>query len=184
MDNGYVKSISPLQFGFQPGLSFIMCSFMVRDEVHYAKELGSNVFSCFMDARKAFYVIWHDGLFYKLHELGLKGPPLCVIMDMYDNMKCCVLDGVFFTVILYWFNWIDMILCHNRTTTLSIFRGKYNRFTTKVSLSVFCLTACQAGLSVCLSVCLLFDCLSAGLSLCLPFCPSVWLCDYHSENFN
>lgn len=82
--------ISALQGGFQKGLSCVMTSFLLRECISYSKEQGSKVYVCFLDSQKAFDKVWHDGLFYKLKELGVNTPELNAIMDMYKDMTGCV----------------------------------------------------------------------------------------------
>ncbi|MES9883123.1 MAG: reverse transcriptase family protein [Sedimenticola sp.] len=78
--------ISALQGGFQKGLSCIMTSFLLRECISYSKEQGSKLYVCFLDSQKAFDKVWHDGLFFKLNELGISEPELNAIMNMYDGM--------------------------------------------------------------------------------------------------
>jgi len=61
-----LASIKRLQGGFQDGLGCMMTSFCLRECLYNAKELGSKVYLCFLDARQAFDRVWHDGLFCKL----------------------------------------------------------------------------------------------------------------------
>ena len=54
---------SHLQFGFQEGVSCLEASFVISESINHMIEQGSKVFSCFLDVRKAFDIIWIDGLF-------------------------------------------------------------------------------------------------------------------------
>ena len=47
-----------------------MTSYLVQESVNYAKENNSKLYVCFLDAKQAFDHVWHDGLFFKLHELN------------------------------------------------------------------------------------------------------------------
>lgn len=49
-----------------------------------------KLFSCFVDFRKAFDSIWHQGLLYKLLKYQIGGKFFDVISNMYSNSKCCV----------------------------------------------------------------------------------------------
>ena len=53
---------------------------------------GSKLFACFIDLKKAFDTVWHDGLFLKLQKAGINGKLYNVIKSMYDNchsrVKC------------------------------------------------------------------------------------------------
>ena len=53
---------------------------------------GSKLFACFIDLKKAFDTVWHDGLFLKLQKAGINGKLYNVIKSMYDSchsrVKC------------------------------------------------------------------------------------------------
>ena len=53
----------------------------------------SKIFSCFVDFKKAFDSIWHEGLLYKLLESGIGGKTYDIIKSMYTNTKCAVRIG-------------------------------------------------------------------------------------------
>ena len=46
---------------------------------------GSKLYACFIDLKKAFDTVWHDGLFLKLHKAGIGGKVYNVIKSMYSN---------------------------------------------------------------------------------------------------
>ena len=52
------------------------------------KQNKGNVFSCFVDFKKTFDSIWHEGLLYKLMEIGVGGKTYDIIKSMYTNNKC------------------------------------------------------------------------------------------------
>lgn len=83
------------QVAYQPGLSNINTSFNVQECISYNVERGSKVFACFLDSKKAFDVLWHDGLRLKLYQLGVKGQMHRIISNLYVNMSSAVLaNGV------------------------------------------------------------------------------------------
>ncbi len=49
------------------------------------------LYVCFLDAQKAFDSVWHDGLFYKLHNAGVSDILLKSFINMYDNMNSHVM---------------------------------------------------------------------------------------------
>ena len=77
--------LHPLQFGFQKGKSSKMTSFIFQEASNYCIERKSTLYSCFMDATKAFDNTWYNGLLYKLHELGITGKPLRIINQMLNG---------------------------------------------------------------------------------------------------
>ena len=88
-DRGY---FSELQFGFREGVGCIEASFTILETINHMLERGSNVFSCFLDVRKAFDTVWIDGLLYKLfNDLAIKGRMWLAIKDLYTDVKAQVL---------------------------------------------------------------------------------------------
>ena len=85
------KSIHPLQHGFQKGKSSKMVTFIVQECAEYCKERGSCLYSCFMDAEKAFDRVWINGLLYKLHQTGLNVHDIQLLSNMFTDMKSRVL---------------------------------------------------------------------------------------------
>ncbi|KAL2076716.1 hypothetical protein ACEWY4_027687 [Coilia grayii] len=57
---------------------------------HVLQKNKSKVFACFVDFRKAFDSIWHDGLFYKILQSGVGGKTYDVIKTMYLDNKCAI----------------------------------------------------------------------------------------------
>ena len=56
--------IHPLQGGFQKCLGSLMTYFMLREAIYFAKENSSKLYVCFLDVKKAFDRVWHDGINY------------------------------------------------------------------------------------------------------------------------
>ena len=52
-----------------------------------------KVYACFIDFKKAFDTVWHDGLFYKLQQIGIRGNFLETLRNMYQNTKCAIKLG-------------------------------------------------------------------------------------------
>ena len=46
---------------------------------------GSKLYACFIDLRKAFDMVWHDGLLLKLQKAGINGKIYNVIKSMYNS---------------------------------------------------------------------------------------------------
>ena len=47
----------------------------------------TKTFAFFLDIQKAYDTVWHDGLWYKLWDMGVKGRMWHVIKKMYNNMS-------------------------------------------------------------------------------------------------
>ena len=50
-----------------------------------------KTYTFFLDIQKAYDSVWHDGLWYKLWDMGVKGRMWCVIKKMYEFSKSVVL---------------------------------------------------------------------------------------------
>ncbi|MES9882637.1 MAG: reverse transcriptase family protein [Sedimenticola sp.] len=87
----YTNKLHPLQHGFQKNKSCKMVSFILQECIDYCRERGSELFTCFLDAEKAFDRVWIDGLLCKLFDFGVRGKDLRTIATMYNNMRSKVL---------------------------------------------------------------------------------------------
>jgi hypothetical protein len=56
----------------------------------YCGQNNSKLYISFIDFRKAFDSIWHDGLFVKLLRMGIGGPYYNVLKSMYKNITSSV----------------------------------------------------------------------------------------------
>ena len=74
------------QQGFQKQLSCITAAFNLQEAICANLDLHSNVYVAFLDTEKAFDTVWHAGLFYKLHNLGIKGKAWRIIRNMYNGL--------------------------------------------------------------------------------------------------
>ncbi len=79
------------QNGYQKHLDSVTVSFNLQETIAYNRELGSDSFVAFLDTAKAFDTVWHNGLFFKLLNFGIKGKFLRMIMNSYSDMYSCVL---------------------------------------------------------------------------------------------
>ena len=83
----YENKFAKEQFGFRKNHRttdsiFILKSLMTK----YLAKKKSKIFSCFVDLRRAFDTVWHDGILYKLRENSIGSKAFTIIKDMY---KCC-----------------------------------------------------------------------------------------------
>ena len=55
-------------------------------------KIGSRLFGCFIDLKKAFDTVWHEGVFLKLQKAGINGKIYNIIKSMYSGsysrVKC------------------------------------------------------------------------------------------------
>ena len=78
---------SEMQFGFKQNHSTVLCSLMYKEVVSNYLQNGSNVYSCLLDASKAFDRIHFGKLFAILIERNV---PLCfirLILDAYTRQQ-------------------------------------------------------------------------------------------------
>ena len=59
---------------------------LINQHVHQTK--NGKIFACFVDFKKAFDSIWHEGLYYKLLQSGVGGKAYDIIKSMYSGNKC------------------------------------------------------------------------------------------------
>ena len=86
-------STSSYQFGFKRKSSTSRAIFCLKETINYYTHRGSNVFSSFLDASKAFDRLVHAGLFSKLLERQVPLIFLDIIMYWYAELKCRVRWG-------------------------------------------------------------------------------------------
>ena len=85
---------SDLQFGFSNGVECIEASYVISESVNQAVEQGDKVFACFLDVRKAFDTVWHNGLLFKLYEeLSTDSGLWLIIRDLYQDLHAHVIHG-------------------------------------------------------------------------------------------
>ena len=81
------------QFGFKAKHSTDMCIYAVKSVVKYYNHFHSPVYTCFLDASKAFDRINHWTLFSKLIARGVPCPLVRIIMFWYRTQTICVKWG-------------------------------------------------------------------------------------------
>ena len=83
--------LNPLQGGFQKNMGCNMTSFILQESIYYANENNSKLYTCFLDAQKAFDKVWHNGLLIKLHEMGLDLYLWKLIVTLHSDLYSYVL---------------------------------------------------------------------------------------------
>ena len=83
----------PLQCAYQKKLSSLNATYSIQETINY--NTGSKVFMCLMDNKKAFDIVWHNGLFVKLYKLGICNKLWKLIINAYTGIVNTVLyDGI------------------------------------------------------------------------------------------
>ena len=80
---------SDMQFGFKHNHFTVLCSLIYKEAVSNYLQNGRNVYSCLLNASKAFDCIHLGKLFAILSERNV---PLCfirLILDAYTRQQCC-----------------------------------------------------------------------------------------------
>ena len=85
----YVEAIlSEEQAGFRPGRSTVEQVFALKMLIqHRIEENDGKVVAVFIDYKKAFDRVWHDGLFSVLQQYGIPRKLINIIMDLYSKAK-------------------------------------------------------------------------------------------------
>ena len=88
------NKIDEAQAGFRKGKSTIDQIFIFQSLVSkYVAKPKGRFYSVFIDFSKAFDCVPHLHLFYSLVNEGLHGKIICVLRDMYNKLKSCVLSN-------------------------------------------------------------------------------------------
>ena len=86
--------ISPNQSGFRPGDSTINQLLSIAHEIFVGFEDFDETRAVFLDISKAFDKTWHDGLIYKLKQMGIDGDLVKLLGDYLSNrFQRVVLNG-------------------------------------------------------------------------------------------
>ena len=84
------KVISDIQGAGKKGSSCVHTALLLQESVAKALENNNKVFVTFLEVSKAYDSVWTDGLFFKLHEMGLKGNIWSLMCRGYVDSKCSV----------------------------------------------------------------------------------------------
>ena len=79
------------QAGFREKRSCVDNIFTLNKIMQGRMREGKHTYAFFLDVPKAFYTVWHVGLWFKLWELGVRGRMWRFIKNMYDITQSAVL---------------------------------------------------------------------------------------------
>ena len=79
------------QAGFCAGRCCIDNIFTLNELMQGRLKEGKKIFSFFLDIQKAYDSVWHNGLWLKLWNMGVKGKMRRVIKTMYSSSRSAVL---------------------------------------------------------------------------------------------
>ena len=80
---------SDMQYAFKDKHSTVMCTLVLKEVVRYYSNHSTDVFSCFVDATKAFDRVRYDKLFTLLIDRGLPPIVLRALLDLYERQQLC-----------------------------------------------------------------------------------------------
>ena len=91
-DEPYVEAIlAEEQAGFRPGRSTVEQVFALKMIIqHRIEKKDGKVFAVFIDYKKAFDRVWHDGLFSVLQQYGVPRKFINIIRDLCSKAKSCI----------------------------------------------------------------------------------------------
>ena len=75
------------QFGFTEGVSCNMAAVLITEAIGEAKDCKSTLINTFMDASKAFDVVYHNGLMCTINSQGVTGRIWHFYNSAYTNIK-------------------------------------------------------------------------------------------------
>ncbi len=89
------KLIDKNQIGFtsECGAPDHILTFKSLTNKYVNDQKGGKLYTCFIDLRKAFDTVWHNGLFHKLHTNKVQGNFLQTLRNIYKNSRCSVKVG-------------------------------------------------------------------------------------------
>ena len=82
------------QFGFKSSHSTYLCLYVFKQIIQYYVKKSSPVYTCFIDASKAFDRVNHDKLFQKLIDIKVPIYIVRLIVDWYSNQTFVVKWGI------------------------------------------------------------------------------------------
>ena len=86
--------ITDKQSGYKRGDSTVKQLLSITNEIHKTFDEGKELRAVFLDISRAFDRVWHDGLLFKLSQIGIEGQALNIVKDFLKNREQRVfIDG-------------------------------------------------------------------------------------------
>ena len=79
-----------MQRGFTEASSSSNAALLITEAIAEARDMKRPLFLQFLDARKAFDVVWHTGLLCSIHEQGVQGTTWQLFNDLYSDISSMV----------------------------------------------------------------------------------------------
>ena len=76
-----------LQRGFTSNVPPTNAALLLTEAIAESKDKKKQIYAAFIDASKAFDVVWHDSLLIRLFESGIVGNDWLLVHDWYQNLK-------------------------------------------------------------------------------------------------
>jgi hypothetical protein len=81
------------QGGFRPGRGCAEQLFTLTELIKLRRMRGRHTYACFLDIRKAYDTVWHEGLKLRLLESGISGAMYRAICSLYQAGESCLRLG-------------------------------------------------------------------------------------------
>ena len=81
------------QGGFRARRSTVDQALILHEALLRRKRAGLDTHLCFVDFRKAFDTVWHEGLWKRMWDVGIRGKAWRVTRNLYSSSNACVKLG-------------------------------------------------------------------------------------------
>ena len=70
----------------------IHTAFILQEAIQSLRKKGKKAYVAYLDVRKAFDTVWHQGMLVKLHQKGIQGPIWQIINKWYTSSTSSVIS--------------------------------------------------------------------------------------------
>lgn len=84
-------TLNALQGGFREHMSCAHTAFILQEAIQSLRDQGKKAYVAYLDVRKAFDTVWHEGLLVKMHQKGIQGPIWHIINKWYTTCTSSLL---------------------------------------------------------------------------------------------